>query len=93
MSTYPDEPGAVAGCDTSEQAAQTIDASSMRRKVRSYVDSQGASGATCDEVEVALEMRHQTASARVRELVLRGELRDSGARRPTRCSPAAPDRI
>lgn len=41
-------------------------------------------GMTDDEVEVALDMRHQTASARRRELVKAGRVRDTGRRRNTR---------
>lgn len=41
-------------------------------------------GATCDEIEVALSMSHQTASARVRDLFKAGIIRDSGIRRNTR---------
>ena len=41
-------------------------------------------GATCDEIEVALLLSHQTASARVRDLFKAGSIRDSGLRRNTR---------
>lgn len=41
-------------------------------------------GATCDEIEVALSLSHQTASARVRDLFKAGNIRDSGIRRNTR---------
>lgn len=41
-------------------------------------------GATCDEIEVALSLSHQTASARVRDLFKAGSIRDSGIRRNTR---------
>jgi len=40
-------------------------------------------GATCEECETALGMKHQTASARCRELRDRGLVRDSGRRRKT----------
>lgn len=41
-------------------------------------------GLTCDEVEVQLDLRHQTASARIRELRSEGRIYDTGERRPTR---------
>lgn len=41
-------------------------------------------GATCDEIEVALSLSHQTTSARVRDLFKAGSIRDSGIRRNTR---------
>ena len=44
---------------------------------------QAAKRATCDEAEVALNLRHQTASARITELRAAGKLRPEGTR-PTR---------
>lgn len=41
-------------------------------------------GATCDEVEVVLGLRHQTASARIRDLVIAKRIFDTGRRRLTR---------
>lgn len=38
-------------------------------------------GMTCREVEAKLGLLHQTASARIRELVLSGNIKDSGLRR------------
>jgi hypothetical protein len=40
-----------------------------------------AEGATCEEIEILLNMKHQTVSARIRELVLMNKLYDSGATR------------
>jgi hypothetical protein len=51
--------------------------------VEAYLTSQGSAGATDNEIELALRLRHQTASARRRELVQLGRVRDSLARRPT----------
>jgi hypothetical protein len=80
----------VSGSDTSHAAAVALAprASAMRQLIRSYVATQ-PHGATCDEVEVALSMRHQTASARIRELAQEGSLSDTGDRRPTRSGAAA----
>ena len=44
----------------------------------------GSEGFTDDELEVRLELLHQTASARRRALVQKGLLVDSGETRPTR---------
>lgn len=76
----------VAGSDTSAAAAEqiTTGAGTLRERVRRYLVSWGAHGATDDEIEHALALRHQTASARRRELVLLGLVRDSGVRRRTR---------
>lgn len=73
----------VAGCDTSEAASDSVTSvmSVMRSRVLAQVK---AADATCDEIEVILGMCHQTASARIRELVLSGFVRDTGRRRPTR---------
>lgn len=81
----------VKGSDTSQMAAEaiTIPASQLRARVFAYIESRGATGTTCDEVEHALSLRHQTASARIRELVLEGRVVDSGTRRTTRSGHSA----
>lgn len=52
-------------------------------KVFDHIKRSGVSGATCWETECKLRMRHQTASARIRELVIDGRLAPSGRVRPT----------
>lgn len=59
-------------------------ASTLREQVLAFIENRGNGGATDDEVEAVTGMRHQTASARRRELVLKGLVRDSGLRRETR---------
>ena len=44
---------------------------------------------TCDELEVLLEAKHQSISARIRQGVLDGDIEDSGERRPTRSNRQA----
>jgi hypothetical protein len=75
----------VAGSDTSRDAARSMDehAAPCRRAILAHIRD-APDGATCDEIEVALRMRHQNASARLRELSLGEWIRDSGERRPTR---------
>lgn len=72
--------------DTSFAAAESV--VPVVHRLRSYVlqlvDAAGINGVTCDEVEVIGNLSHQTASARVNELVNNGSIVDSGARRPTR---------
>ena len=77
-------PPYVRGSDTSEAAALSIEplAGSLRAIVLSTLRVGGAM--TCDEIEVELAMRHQTASARIRELALAGHIYDDGQRRKTR---------
>ena len=81
---YPLFPGHEKGSDTSKQAAESvaISAASMRGRVLAFIASR-PQGVTDDEVELALSMRHQTASARRRELVLLGMVKDSDRRRRT----------
>jgi len=81
----------VRGSDTSEAAAASVDETTpyLRRRVFDYISARGAEGATCDEVEGALDMRHQTASPRVNELAGRGAIVDSGRRRKTRSGRSA----
>jgi hypothetical protein len=49
-----------------------------------YIKKHGAVGATDDELEVALNLKHQTASARRRGLVLEDRVENSGQQRKTR---------
>src|SRR5262245_12590037 len=89
---YPDRPGHVRGSDTSIDAADSLDESLLsvlRARIFALIDVRGDHGATCDEVEVVLGLRHQTASARVRELSLGGFIFDTGKRRPTRSGRGA----
>lgn len=79
-----ERPPAVRHRETSVEAAESMreGAAALRAKVYRCI-AQAKDGATCDEVEVALNLRHQTASARVNELMRSGEIVESG-RRPTR---------
>lgn len=72
--------------DTSSEAAERIepDVARLARMVLTFIEKRAALGATCDEVEERTGLAHQTASARIRELVQEGLIFDSGARRKTR---------
>ena len=76
----------VKGSDTSKAAASNIaeGAGQLREFIFSTISRSGAGGMTCDEVEVETEMKHQTASARIRELAQKNRIIDSKRRRPTR---------
>lgn len=78
-------PPFVKGSDTSLFAAALIadEALTLRQKVFEYIRWRGDAGSTDDEIELALGMRHQTASARRRELFLMGRIKDSLERRKT----------
>ena len=64
-------------------------APAARQRVHEYIVACRAEGATSDEVEVALHLPHQTASARVNELWNANVIRDSGRRRATRTGASA----
>jgi hypothetical protein len=70
--------------DTSAAAALSVSAADLREEVLFAIRASGAHGMTCDEIETLLEMRHQTASARVHELQRGKWIKDSGQRRATR---------
>jgi predicted transcriptional regulator len=76
------------GSDTSKAAAESLDATTLtrlRRAVFNVIAASNDRGATCDEIEVALNRTHQTVSARVNELAQKfGLIEDSGKRRRTR---------
>ena len=78
----------VAGSVTSKAAGASVDRVSMRdrveTKIRVHSGGRFPYGLTDDEIEQTLDMRHQTVSARRRELVLLGKVVDSGRTRPTR---------
>ena len=68
---------------TSKEAAKSVKpiVGKVAADVLRYIRERN--GATCDEVECALELRHQTASARVCELRKAGAIFDSGEQRVT----------
>lgn len=72
--------------ETSRAAAEDIRsiAIPMRERVFAFIRSRGNYGAIDEEIEIALGMKHQTASARRRELVLKGRVVDSLKERLTR---------
>jgi hypothetical protein len=64
---------------TSRMAAASIKASAegMRNRVLGSIRDLGEHGASCDDVEIVLDMTHQTASARMHELAWAGFIHDS----------------
>lgn len=72
--------------DTSQEAFDSIipHLGRIEAEVFRVISEAGSRGATSDEVEVQLEMRHQTVSSRIWALNRRGVVKDSGQRRPTR---------
>jgi predicted transcriptional regulator len=62
-------------------------AASIRATILEHIRTTG--NATCDEIEIRFGLRHQTASARVRELSLMKAIKDSGNRRDTRSGRSA----
>src|SRR5262245_4516850 len=82
---YNDLPPYEAGSATSREAALRMARATptMRERVYSFMLAQGSVGATDDEIEHALKMRHQTVSARRRELELDGRVAKTELRRRT----------
>jgi hypothetical protein len=76
----------VRGSGTSRAAAASLGDHLARLQflVLDFIRLQGMTGATDDECEIYLKLRHQTASARRRELVLKDYIIDSERTRPTR---------
>ena len=66
----PPDPPTPAPEPAAKPASRLIpnDAQSLRRRIYSYIMEQGDLGATCEQVEMALNLSHQTASARITEL-------------------------
>ncbi len=78
------------GSGTSRLAMASIgpSAEGLRSRVLGAIRDMGEHGAICDDVEVVLNMTHQTASARVHELAWAGFIIDSGRQRKTRSGRA-----
>ncbi len=78
-------PPYVKGSETSQEAAESMKqhAPTLRHRVYFYILERGAHGATDSEVEAALDLKHQTASARRRELEIMGAVYRSNIKRLT----------
>lgn len=76
MTTYPQEPGHVPGVETSKEAADSMRqaAPTIRARVLASITA-AAGGLTCDQIEVGMNLTHQTASARIAELARMGHIR------------------
>ena len=72
--------------DTSREAAKAIegDVARLRARVLHFISSQGAWGATDDEIERVTGIIGSTVRPRRGELRARGLVKDSGERRKTR---------
>lgn len=75
----------VKGSDTSKAAARSIepDSKTLRGLILAFIRGRYPGGATCDEIERSMGLRHQTASARVTELRDAGYILDTGLRART----------
>ena len=87
-------PPFVRGNDTSEAAAMSKRSSAPTDRAEILAIFEGEDvgepeGFTCDEIEAITGLRHQTASARIRELVLMDRLCVTEQRRPTRSGRTA----
>jgi hypothetical protein len=80
--TYPDTPGFVRTSATSKSAATFIEpsAGTVRAWVLKEIRKAGQKGLSCEQVERRCKLRHQSASARIRELVIDGLVEIIGTR-------------
>jgi hypothetical protein len=80
--TYPSTPGYVRTSATSKAAATFIEpsAGTIRAWVLKEIRKSGKRGRTCEQIERLCKLRHQSASARIRELVLDGLVEAIGTR-------------
>lgn len=65
------KPAAASRPGTSQGAANRLPMfvlNRLRRRIYEYIVACEPRGATCDEIEIALKLMHQTCSARVNEL-------------------------
>ena len=81
----------VRGSATSKAAAASMVAiaPSIKRRIYDFILSRGARGATDDELEVALDLTHQTASSRRYALAQAGAVKRTDEKRPTRSGRSA----
>jgi hypothetical protein len=90
---YDGHPPHVRGSETSLGASVFQETSgksgSDELRVLRLAVERGDDGLIDDEIEMALDLRHETASARRRGLVLKGCLRQKGEKRQTRRNCAA----
>ena len=77
------------GRDTSYEAAASVENDLSRMRLLVWRAIRELGDATCDELEVELNMRHQTCSARLNDLYKRQDIYDSDLRRPTRSGRSA----
>lgn len=75
----------VKGSETSAAAADSMipHLGKLQRLVVALAELRGPKGFTCDEAELALKQRHQSVSARIRELVQKGLLLKTELKRKT----------
>jgi chromosome segregation ATPase len=78
------EPKATATTEPRKKGSKTKGATAIRDEIFSFIKKRGIKGATADEVEASLDLRHQTASARINELENQNKIMDSGEKRRTR---------
>lgn len=78
------------GADTSISAfASTPDKKRTKDRMMIMVALDIHPGQTCEELEEFLQMKHQTCSARISELLKMGKIVDTGERRLTRSGKKA----
>lgn len=77
------------GNPESYAARSSLNSSEIRRRVLGFIQARGPQGATSDEIEQALGLSHQTASARCSELKAEGKVCVVGSRKTRSGSKAS----
>jgi hypothetical protein len=82
--TYPQTAGFQSHSDTSREAAEKLDASTLRGKIFERIAIMGAGGLTIDDVSIIFDIVPGTASARIRELEMSDKIIKTKQKRQTR---------
>lgn len=75
--------------ENSVAAHKRTNADADRRKILAFIQAQGSHGATCAEIEEALNMLHQTCSARCSDLKAKRLVEVAGTRKTKTGSAAS----
>nr|DAU13516.1 MAG TPA: hypothetical protein [Caudoviricetes sp.] len=81
---YPNTPGFQAHSETSQEAAEQLQADTLRNAIFDDVSLHGHIGRTADELSDSFEIPASTIAARLRELELAGRVVKTAQKRKTR---------
>lgn len=82
--TYPDTPGYQAHSETSKEAADKLNAGTLRSEILDRIEIGGYFGRTADELSIQFDTPQSTIGARLRELELADQVIKTKMKRKTR---------